>query len=139
MAILFKFAAVGEANSNLYSLEKLQGSMSAAAPATAAVHIENMGEEFDITNVFQTFGVLFTDNGSSVTPRLSLDSRSSQILPVFLGKKQALAANALLRIEAANTNGVTLGMRAEGYIWSARSVLADGGPSRPPGARYGNS
>jgi hypothetical protein len=138
MSILFNFAYIGERNANLYSLEKIQGSVSAAAPATAMVAVENMGEEFDITDTFQSYGVLFSDNGSSVTPRMSLDGRSLAFLPLFMGAKQTLAATARIRVESANTDGVALATRLEGYIWSARSVLADGGPQRPTGGRYGN-
>jgi len=139
MSVLFNFAFVGERNANLYSLEKMQGSISAAAPATAMVAVENMGEEMDITDSFQSYGVLFTDNGSSVTPRLSLDGRSLAFLPLFMGAKQALAVTGRIRVEAENTDSVTLAIRLEGYLWSARSVLADGGPQRPVGGRYGQS
>jgi len=135
--LLFRFGAAGIRDTNMYSVEKLMGSIGAAAPVNAMLAVVNMGQEPDVSDQFQSYDLFYNDNGVGITPRVSIDPRSLLFLPLWLGEKQTLSVDAQIRIEITNTDTVVSTIRMEGYIWSARSVLADGGPRRPPGSRYG--
>jgi len=57
--------------------------------------------------------------------------------PAFLGAAVSVASVAALQYTGTNSNGNIVRLRAMGYIWEARSILAEGGPQRPPTALYG--
>lgn len=59
------------------------------------------------------------------------------MLPWFLGSQRVPGLSASLTMLTANSDGTVFKLEAEGYRWSARSVLVDGGPQRPPTGPYG--
>lgn len=70
--------------------------------------------------------------GQALTPSNSVR------LPVFLGSTQAVPGIAtVVAISFLNAIGETLAARLQGYIWEARSVMAEGGLRRPLDSLYG--
>ncbi len=61
----------------------------------------------------------------------------SLAFPAFLGAAVSVPTAAALQATVANTNGNFNRLRAMGYIWEARSLLAEGGPQRPATSLYG--
>lgn len=62
------------------------------------------------------------------------------ILPIFLGGRQLISSSSpsSLDVKLVNlTAAASLSVTAMGYIWSGRSVLAEGGPLRPASALFG--
>lgn len=57
--------------------------------------------------------------------------------PIFLGKKELGDSASVVQAVIDNTDGRVSILRAEGYIWDARSNQARGGARRPVDALYG--
>jgi len=136
-SVIIRFAEAGVRDYNLYNIERIMGSLTTTVQ-NGMLSVNNMGEDPDFGDTLQSLNLFYTSNGASITPGESLDARSLGFLPLWLGAKRVQTIAANLRLETENTTGVTSGVRMDGFIWSPRSVGADGGPQRPPGGRYGN-
>ncbi len=62
--------------------------------------------------------------------------RDMAMLPLFLGSQRLPGITASFSMFADNVDTETYTFEAEGYRWSPRSVLVDGGPQRPPTGLY---
>jgi len=84
------------------------------------------------------FGHLYTIVLQLVTSeaRSSAAGREMAILPLFLGSQRAAGVTASFSLLAENVDLAPYRFEAEGYRWSPRSVLVDGGPQRPPTGLY---
>ncbi len=58
------------------------------------------------------------------------------LVPWFLGSQRQAGTSASLSLITLNSDLISFTLDAEGYRWSPRSVLVDGGPQRPPTGLY---
>jgi len=56
--------------------------------------------------------------------------------PLFLGSQRFQGITSALRVAIVNDDAIVHLFTAQGYYWTARSVLVDGGPQRPPTGLY---
>jgi len=52
-------------------------------------------------------------------------------LPILLGVPAATVSSTTLQFRVANSDGLNLRMRFQGYVWSNRAFQVPGGPQRP--------
>lgn len=141
--LAFVFSASTSRDYNLYNIERLTGSIDPLVGpselAAAMLSAQNMSQDIDVTDTFHSLGLSFSDNGVGVTPRQSLRGDSLGFLPMWLGAKGIQSIESRAQVEIENVLGRAIAMRLEGYIWSTRSVMSDGGPQRPLGGRFGHA
>ncbi len=120
-------------NSQMYSVERFSTTGSTPSGRDMIIKAVNMGgpanQGFKQEYFVNTDGLVAT-NGSALL------ARDIVIVPWFLGSQRIAGTVASLSIIVANPDGVTIDFEAEGYVWSPRSVLVDGGPQRPPTGLY---
>lgn len=122
-----------------WSLEQLMVNSTVAGPRSVRLQIVNM-DPFPIQPstgaLNDNYHVLLDDaGGTSAAENMRLqDSQAG--LPLFLGRPQPDGNNAGLAVDDANVTGTSLGVRAQGYVWSARSIVAPGGLRRPIDGLY---
>jgi len=120
-------------NSQMYSVERFSISSRANADAQVQLRALNMGGpsnqgfRHDYAATIEAFG---TPSDSAVVASMMA------ILPWFLGSQRLAGTTASLSIITDNVDGITWDFEAEGYRWSPRSILVDGGPQRPPTGLY---
>jgi len=68
--------------------------------------------------------------------RASVRAESLALCPWFVGSQRTPGVSASISLLVDNANGILFEFEAEGYRWSPRSVLVDGGPQRPPTGLY---
>jgi len=131
--LLFQTALAGFLNSQMYSLERFSIHSTEGSQRTVRIGTVNMGGPS--TQPFShRYGVallLISDEGI-----LALEGESAVLTPMFLGSPQNAGISASLSVFTQNVNTITVTFEAEGYRWSPRSVLVDGGPQRPPTGLY---
>jgi len=57
-------------------------------------------------------------------------------LPLFLGAQNRVGLASFVAVTGANVDTVVMDFEAQGYWWGPRSILAEGGPQRPPTGLY---
>lgn len=118
-------------NSQLYSVERFGVSGAEQADRRAAVTATNMGgpsnRGFEQKYTIQ----LFSDGAKT-----NVEGNQLTMLPWFLGSQRTPGVTAAFSLIVANTDTIEYVFEAEGYRWSPRSVLVDGGPQRPPTGLY---
>lgn len=67
---------------------------------------------------------------------LTLDR--ADVLPLWIGAPNRDEGDSGIRIQAANVLNRLYQITLQGYLWGPRSVLAEGGPRRPPGGLFGD-
>jgi len=121
-------------NSQMYSVERFSISSGGLGSATVVrLRATNMGgpsnlgfqNEYAIT--LELLGASLGNAGLT---------RDLAFLPWFLGSQRSPGTTAALSLATGNVDDVAFRLEAEGYRWSARSVLVDGGPQRPPTGLY---
>ena len=131
--LVFQGATEPRLNSQMYSVERFGIKSNDVADRDMIVAAVNMGgpanQGFQHTYTVRVDFV--TDTGQS-----SLVPSGLNMLPWFLGSQRTPAVTASLSLIADNIDPVMITFEAEGYRWSARSVLVDGGPQRPPTGLY---
>lgn len=132
--IAFATSAVTTLNSNIYSLEQISIDQSQAGDDIALLNASNLDREIGLAMDHRwAVELLGTQGGlGAVRPR---DLRA--MIGIFLGAQRVIGINASLSIIIDNVLGNVLRAHAQGYYWSPRSILVDGGPQRPPRAMYG--
>jgi len=73
---------------------------------------------------------------ASGVPASAFELDSTQ-LPIWLGAPNRVEGDSGLRIQWPNIDLVLFLVTLQGYIWGPRSVLAPGGPQRPPNGFFG--
>lgn len=61
----------------------------------------------------------------------ALEARAYGILPLFLGRQTNPGVTTFVGTRVTNINLAGYTMFGSGYVWDARSIMAEGGPSRP--------
>jgi len=118
----------------LFNLEEITVTLD--QPTTGAVNLQTIN--MDRFNLL--IGPTTWDQAFSFQPGLFESTQPPDLksgLPVFLGAAVSPATAAALQVSASNVSLRILRVRAMGYIWEARSILAVGGPQRPPSSLYG--
>jgi len=128
--------AVGPAflNSQMYSVERFAATSGAVGtPVIVRLRATNMGGPANIGFTHEyaiTLAPLTASLGSAV------QTSDLTFLPWFLGSQRSPGTTASLSLATSNLDTVPVRLEAEGYRWSPRSVLVDGGPQRPPTGLY---
>jgi len=131
--LVFQGAVPAFLNSQMYSVERIGlETNSSTAEAVRIVAINMAGPANLVFSHEYTITLLAQPNlaGAALGPDVL------NLLPWFLGSQRTPGTTASLSVVAQNTNGRSFKFEAEGYRWSARSVLVDGGPQRPPTGLY---
>jgi len=132
--IQFALAGNPNLNANIYSIEQLYISQSAVADAIALVNLSNMDNEGGVPMDARFAVLLRTTEGGlgAIRPRDAVMFKG-----LFIGAQRVTGIDGSLSCIIDNVNGNALTMGAQGYFWTPRSVLVDGGPQRPSRAMYG--
>ena len=135
MQVNFIYKNAGQpANGNFYNIEQLNAFITVAAPAQAgfirALNFETLDAPLPIEQQWRFLFSLSLPAASSIT--------ELQQIPIFLGQTDRIfATQSSAQVGTANAAIVAMGASIQGYIWSARSVMAQGGLRRPVDALYG--
>lgn len=122
-------------NSQLYSLEQFTAETNAAATEPGDFELINMDrltQQTDLEVTRQSFAAISDGVGSAIVPM-----REMAGLPFWMGGPNTALLECGLRFQFANTNLRVYTVSCQGYIWGPRSVLAPGGPQRPPNGFFG--
>lgn len=139
--IRIEFASGTEAalNSNMYSLEQIGVLTSNNVDANGVIITRNMDPIIaSLTNVenathFQIEAVGTPSQGAAIAAR-----DAGALRGMFLGGQDLLPQGTRIQIVTPNVDLSLFTVTVQGYVWGARSVLADGGPQRPPTGLYRN-
>lgn len=139
-SVIFQFvpATATQLNSNMFSLEEISATASNNVTAYAGVVSHNL-DSFGLPTGANAKGVWLYQVGTSTFPVIgsSLFARdAAALVPWFLGSQRLTGMMTGLEFATPNVNLSLLTVYAQGYIWGPRSVLADGGPQRPPNRLY---
>lgn len=132
--LVFQGAIPGFLNSQMYSVERVGVAasnnvarvVSLIAPNMAGPSNQGFVNQYALAMSPHTHGGGSAINGDQLT-----------FLPWFLGSQRAAGTTASVSMVTTNTDTIAFTFEAEGYRWSSRSVLIDGGPQRPPTGPYG--
>jgi len=120
----------------LYNLEQLAIEVSSAVSVSAFVRTINM-DTLAPNNRFaqiQRWFLPITTDGVGIAAMNLADAGG---LPLWLGAPSSIGGDAGLRFQFVNVDGDNFLVTAQGYIWGPRSVIAPGGPQRPPFGYFG--
>jgi len=130
--LTFQGAVPAFLNSQMYSVERLSVDGNEGANQSVRIQAVNMGGPDN-----QGFLHEYALQMSAMTGgRTSITGDQFTFLPWFLGSQRTPGINASLSLVGPNTDTIAYTLEAEGYRWSPRSVLVDGGPQRPPTGLY---
>ncbi len=132
--LLFQTAFPAVLNSQMYSVERFSITSTEAADRIVQIDAVNMGGPLSSGFTHQ-YAILIRSVGNVVDTGAALP-QSQNLVPWFLGSQGIASTAASLSLLTTNLDGETFTLEAEGYRWSARSVLVDGGPQRPPTGPY---
>lgn len=135
MNFLFQFGQQ-PLNSQLYNIERFSADISASLSLLGEIQTRQM----DNLAPGRPVGVqrwIFDITGDNVNnASCKLDSFSG--LPIWLGSCQEAFLECGVRFQFQNLDGLTHTVTVQGYVWDPRSVLAPGGPQRPPNGFLGS-
>jgi len=120
-------------NSQLYSVERFAAETDDESSRDAQIRAVNMGGP-DNVGFLQGYRVII--DSVAGTGKSALATEAMNLVPWFVGAQRTAGVSASVSLVADNANGIAFHFEAEGYRWSPRSVLVDGGPQRPPTGLY---
>jgi len=120
-------------NSQIYSVERFSIFSTETTSRVVRVGATNMGGPSNKGFSHQYAVSLETIKGVAASALLA---ESLAMLPLFLGSQRVAGTTAAFSLLTDNVNDLPFTLEAEGYRWSPRSVLVDGGPQRPPTGPY---
>jgi len=133
--LLFQQANGGDRlNSQIYNVERIGMFVSNATTRVIRLAGINMGGP---SNQGFTHEYSITIAGQTGQARAAIAGDMSNFMPLFLGSQRSAGVSTSLSAVFPNLDLDTYTFEAEGYRWSPRSVLVDGGPQRPPTGPYG--
>lgn len=131
-AIIAFTLASAPRSGNLYSLEQVTAHATLGAPShnfrLTADNMESISSD-GINQRFQAVGS-FSSGPDTIAADLNLGALAA-LRGIFLGTQAIGLAMASLILADINEDTSILTLIAQGYVWGPRSVLAEGGPSRP--------
>lgn len=131
--LVFQGAVPPALNSQIYSVERFGAFQNDGTSKVVTIQAVNMGGP-DNRGFLHIYTVAMT--GRTGGGAAALAAESQNILPWFLGSQRIPGTTASLSLVSSNIDTVVTTFEAEGYRWSPRSVLIDGGPQRPPTGPY---
>ncbi len=133
--LLFSLATETALNTRMYSLEQFNLASNSSTTEAGRLTVENLdGRILGQPMVQQTLLQVTAEiTGATMSPA---DLRGLQGL--FLGSQRLPATQSALTFVMDNINNRDWVVQAGGYWWGQRSVLADGGPQRPPRGLFRN-
>jgi len=131
--LVFQGGATNTLNSQMYSVERFSAETTDAVSRIMEVSAVNMGGPSN-AGFNHSYGILVDPITGQTQSRVRGDQLS--MLPWFLGSQRTRGITASISLVTANVDTIVYRFEAEGYRWSARSVLVDGGPQRPPTGLY---
>ncbi len=131
--LVFQTASPSVLNSQMYSVERIAASQDGGTSRTMTVGAVNMAGPSN-TGFIQQYALIMP--GRSGGGAAAAEGSQFSMLPWFLGSQRQAGTTASLSLLTENVDAVTVAFEAEGYRWSPRSVLVDGGPQRPPTGLY---
>jgi len=131
--LVFQGAVPAALNSQMYSVERIGATQDTSTGRIYRVGAVNMGGPAN-TGFRHEYTVPMVGHSGGGAAALSGDTFT--FIPWFLGSQRTPGITASLSLVGLNSNNVTVTFEAEGYRWSPRSVLIDGGPQRPPTGLY---
>lgn len=120
-------------NSQMYSVERLSITAAENAARVARVVAVNMAGPSNVAFAPQYSLQMDVQSG---TLQSAVRGDQFSFLPWFLGSQRDPGITTSLSMILLNRDAISFRFEAEGYRWSARSVLVDGGPQRPPTGLY---
>ena len=114
----------------LFSLEQLAIDTDAAAVDIIEMKILNMD---NLSRNRAASPQIWRIATSAITTTSALSPNQNVNLPLWMGAPSlaSLSGTGVLRFTFVNTDLRLYAITIQGYIWSARSILANGGPRRP--------
>ena len=132
--VQFSIANASTLNANLYSLEDFYMNQSQAATTNALITTANM-DNFGGGPMNHRWTALLVINEGGLPSGQPFDMKP--LRGTFLGAQRLITAQAVLSTIIDNVNGNVLRVGAQGYYWSPRAILQNGGLQRPPRGIYG--
>lgn len=134
--VIHSFKGEDEAASGrFYNIEQLDAHFTAAVPTIMFMRALNWEISGPTGLINRQWRALLQDNDNGVAAMMN---DAAFPLPLFLGIIAPVDSLAVqLEVGTDNADGQTLFVTIQGYIWEARSVLAEGGLRRPMDALYG--
>jgi len=121
--------------SEMFNLEQISFDMSTITSREVALQTFNMdslgGNRALSPQIwrFRTEGV--------AGPSISALDFESNLLPIWMGSPTRAEGDSGVRLTIVNVDLLLYAAVLQGYMWGPRSVLARGGPRRPPGGLFG--
>ena len=135
MNFLFQFGQQPH-NSQLYNVERVAAEVSVGTTQQGHIETRQMDNLAPGRPVgVQRWSFALTDDGAD---NAIIDLASQAGLPMWLGQCQEALLECGVRVQFTNTNLLTYTVALQGYFWGPRSILAAGGPQRPPNGFLGN-
>ncbi len=135
MNFLFQFGQQ-PLNSQMYNVERVAAEVSVGTTQQGHIETRNMDELAPNRPVgVQRWSFALVDDGAD---NAIIDLASQAGLPMWLGRATAPLLECGVRVQFTNTNLLTYTVALQGYFWGPRSILAPGGPQRPPNGFLGN-
>jgi len=132
ITLIFELSETDFRTSQMYNLEQLSihignasgnftGSMTTRA-------MDRLAPARDAAE--QKWGFLIAPSG---TTEAAVELHALAALPIWLGApNEDFSVDSGLRFSTPNVDGNVVEVTAQGYVWGPRSILAEGGPQRPP-------
>ena len=117
-------------NSQLYSLEQLMLGHSVAAQG-----VEVALANFEVSLISAIYTANIVANEGTTPAAISAESLNA-FRGLWLGQAVNRSTAQNIRFTIDNGNGEIFRVLAYGYVWSARSINAPGGPQRPPSGLF---
>ena len=83
------------------------------------------------------FGQIWSFTMNTRLGDTAIDMTRGSVLPLWLGAPNREEGDSGIRFFFDNVDARIYGVTIQGYIWGPRSVLAEGGPQRPPNGLFG--
>ena len=131
--LVFALASQTQRSSTLYSLEQVFIAATSSLVGPALLQVVNFDPD-PAVNANWFFHIVMTNTEGTVSA--ALPSELAALRGLFLGSQRSPATETLLSLGMDNSDGQVLRFKAEGYMWSPRSITTEGGPQRPPSALY---
>lgn len=130
MTFLFQFGQQ-EHNSQLYSVERayIEVGEAAVTDHVGFIQTRNMDRMAPGRALFQRWAIRTLTDGSNN----SVSAFASQAgFPMWLGQPFAALLECGVEVQFENINLAGFACVLQGYVWGPRSIIAPGGPQRPP-------
>ncbi len=120
-------------NSQIYSVERFSIRTSDGVTRSMRVGAINLGGPANLAFSHEYVVLVSSVSGNALS---AASGREMAMLPLFLGSQRQAGQTASFSLITDNVDTIVFKFEAEGYRWSPRSVLVDGGPQRPPTGLY---